>query len=50
MSLPANSTFDAIAFSPASMHKLDANSTIYAIPVTFNKIAKNSLFIPTTTN
>ena len=35
----------AIAFSPASVQILTANSVMIAIPVIFNKIPRNCLFI-----
>ena len=40
---PPMSIFPAIALSPASLQILTANSVKIAIPVTFNKMPKNSL-------
>lgn len=40
ITLAPNSTFEAIAASPESLHIFVANSERYAIPVIFNKIPK----------
>lgn len=43
LSFPANSNFNAMEFSPASLQIWDPNSTKYAIPIIFKSIEKYAI-------